>query len=175
MANWITAFFEASGVAQTGLTVLVTVRDLADNSLAVDEAEMAEVGNGWYKLDWVDSAQDANYDITKSYVGFCDSRSADSDDRYIPIKFKKVSDVETIEGIDATDQLENSVLNGTIDEAVVGDNPTTLKGKIQALWNRQFAKRLVTPSSEKSYEKDDSTFMETWDLTIQEGEVKRER
>ena len=175
MANWVTAYFETLGVAQTGLTAKAYVRDLADNSLAVNGATMSEIADGWYKLDWVDGAQTADYDITKSYVGYCDSQNADTDDRYVPIEFKVVTDVETIEAVDATDQIRDAVLNGTIDEAVVGSNPTTFKGKLQALWNRQFAKRIVTRYTEESYEQDDTTIMEGWDLTITKEETKRER
>jgi hypothetical protein len=93
MSNWLTAYFESNGTAQTGLTALVYVRDLSDNSLVVNGVSMTEVGNGWYKYDW------AAYDPIKAFVGYCDSQSAASDDRYVPIEFKQVADVETINGV----------------------------------------------------------------------------
>lgn len=101
MSNWIIAYFEAAGVPQTGLgdaTVEVTVRDLSDNSLAVTAANMTEVGNGWYKLDWVDAAQTADYDAEKEYVGFADSNSAASDDLNVPVEFGSSVDIKTISG-----------------------------------------------------------------------------
>jgi hypothetical protein len=183
MSNWITAYFEASGAAQTGLTVLVYARDLSDNSVVVNGVTMTEVGNGWYKYDWT------TYDKTKAYVGYCDSQSASSDDRYVPIEFKQVVDVETIEGTDtaigyidaaisalpSAADVRDAVYDGTIDEAAVGATPTTFKGKLQAIWNRQFTNRKVTSILETAYEKDDTTVMETWDLTINDSQTKRER
>lgn len=102
MSNWITAYFESGGVAQTGLTVKIYIMDLSDDSLAVNGSEMDEVTNGWYKFDWVDGVEAADYDYQKDYVGYCDSQSNNSDDRYIPIDMGFASvDVKTIKTKDA--------------------------------------------------------------------------
>lgn len=101
MSNWITAYFKASGVAQTGLTVLVTVYDLSDDSVDVNAQAMTEVAGGWYKYDF------AAYDKTKDYSGFANSQSVASDDRYPPIEFGTSTDITTIEKVDATDYFED--------------------------------------------------------------------
>jgi len=67
------------------------------------------------------------------------------------------------------------VMGGTIDEATAGANPTTLAGKVQAIFNRLFAKRTVTESLETAYEKDDSAVMETFDLADDDITTSRTR
>ncbi len=88
MSNWITAYFEQSGVPKTGLTPTITVYDLSDDSVDVSAAAMSEIANGLYKFDWVDATQAADYDATKDYIGFADAASADVDDRYVAIDFR---------------------------------------------------------------------------------------
>jgi hypothetical protein len=63
---WITAVFQEAGTPKTGLTPLVTVYDLADNSIVVNAAAMSEVGLGWYKYAF------AGYDQAKDYAIYVD-------------------------------------------------------------------------------------------------------
>lgn len=132
MANWITAYFETGGLPQTGLTVKVYVRDLSDNSLAVNGAVMTEVGNGWYKLDWADGTQASDYDPEKSYVGYCDSQSSNSDDRYVPIDFSvpsvKIDELHKLQGLDADNPMTvtpTSRVAGDISQTISGNGTTT--------------------------------------------------
>jgi len=69
----------------------------------------------------------------------------------------------------------NEVMAGTIDVTTVGNNPTTLAGKIQGIYNRLFANKTVTASLETAMEKDDTTPMETWTLADDETTVSRTR
>lgn len=67
------------------------------------------------------------------------------------------------------------IMGGTIDEATTGANPTTLKGKVQAIFNRLFANRTITETLETAYEKDDSSVMETFTLTDDDTTASRSR
>lgn len=58
----VLAFFTNEGVPETGLTPTVRIRDISDNSLVVTDAAASEVGDGWYKYDFV------AYDSDKEYV-----------------------------------------------------------------------------------------------------------
>jgi hypothetical protein len=59
----------------------------------------------------------------------------------------------------------NDIWSATVNESSVGATPTTAKAKLQAIWNRLFTKLSVTSILETAYESDDSTEMETWDLS----------
>jgi hypothetical protein len=46
--------------SETGLTPTIRIRQVSDNSLVVEDANMTEVGDGWYKYvyaDYVDGVQ----------------------------------------------------------------------------------------------------------------------
>lgn len=58
-----------------------------------------------------------------------------------------------------------SFLTGSIDQSSVGMHPTTLRDKIQAIFNYVMRKRTVTSTQETTYEKDNSTVMGTWVLS----------
>ena len=56
----LSAYFANAGVPATGLAATVRIRDLSTNALVVTDAAMTEVGDGFYKYDFVayDSAKD---------------------------------------------------------------------------------------------------------------------
>lgn len=62
---WIAAFFTEDNAPATGLSPLPTIRirDLADDSLEVTDADMAEVGDGVYKYDFSTFASAKDYGI----------------------------------------------------------------------------------------------------------------
>ena len=62
----ITAYFASSGVPAIGLSPIINIRDLSDNSLIVTGAAMSEVGDGFYKYTFT------GYDTTKNYTIRCD-------------------------------------------------------------------------------------------------------
>ena len=81
MTIWLTAYFEYNGVAATGLTPLVTVTDLSDDSVDINAQAMTEVGSGAYKYDA------SALDLSKDYSGRVDAGTDSVDDRYQPIDF----------------------------------------------------------------------------------------
>jgi len=73
----VLAFFTNDGVPQGGLTPTIRIRDVDDNSLVVTDAAASEVGDGWYKYDFV------AYDAAKEYAIRFDGGAALADsDRY---------------------------------------------------------------------------------------------
>jgi len=57
--------------------------------------------------------------------------------------------------------------------ATVGAAPTLLINKVQAIWNRLFTKKEVIATKETSYEKDNTTEMETWVLADDDTTASR--
>lgn len=45
----ITSFFSEDGLPKTGLTPLIKIRDLSDDSIVINNAAMDEVADGFYK------------------------------------------------------------------------------------------------------------------------------
>jgi len=73
----VLAFFTNDGVPQPGLTPTVRIRDISDNSLVVTDQAASEVGDGWYKYDFV------AYDSAEEYAIRFDGGAALADsDRY---------------------------------------------------------------------------------------------
>jgi len=73
----VLAFFTDTGVPKTGLTPTVRIRDISDNTLIITDSTSSEVGDGWYKYDFV------AYDSTKEYAIRFDGGPTLSDtDRY---------------------------------------------------------------------------------------------
>lgn len=73
----VLAFFTNSGVPETGLNPTVRIRDVEDNTLIITDSTSEEVGDGWYKYDFV------SYDSTKEYAIRFDGGITLSDtDRY---------------------------------------------------------------------------------------------
>lgn len=63
----ISSFFTKNGSPETGLTPLITIRELdptnpALSTVVVNGAVVTEVGGGWYRYDFT------TYDVTKDYV-----------------------------------------------------------------------------------------------------------
>lgn len=70
------AIFLENGVPKTGLSPLIDIIDMADNSVVVNDAAMSEVGQGIYKYEY------AAADDTKNYTGICDSVVLTGSERY---------------------------------------------------------------------------------------------
>jgi hypothetical protein len=72
----ITTHFTYNGAVATGLTPLIYIYDLADNSVEVNGASMTHVANGIYKYSFT------TYDYTMDYAVFVDANTANVDVRY---------------------------------------------------------------------------------------------
>ncbi len=65
----ITAFLTCNGTPRTGLTPTIKVYETATNTLVVNGDSLTEIGDGFYKYDFV------AYDPTKDYVSVIDAGS----------------------------------------------------------------------------------------------------
>jgi len=75
---YITAFFTDRDIPATGLTPTIRVRRVSDGQLMVTDESMDEIGDGWYRYDFV------GYDAKINYVIRCDGGPTLSDaDRYM--------------------------------------------------------------------------------------------
>ena len=75
---YILSFFNDDGVPKTGLTPTIKIRDVSNGSLLINGASMTEVGDGFYRYDYV------AYDTTKDYAIVCDGGVSLSDsERYV--------------------------------------------------------------------------------------------
>jgi hypothetical protein len=63
---YISSPFTNAGVPQIGLFPTIRIRKISDNALVVTDAAMIEVGEGWYKYDFV------GYDPVEGYTIRCD-------------------------------------------------------------------------------------------------------
>jgi hypothetical protein len=73
----ILAFFTDAGSPKTGLIPIVRIRDISDNTLVITDSTSSEVGDGWYKYDFV------AYDGTKEYaIRFDGGPTLTNSDRY---------------------------------------------------------------------------------------------
>jgi len=70
------ADFSVGGVPETGLTPVITIRDISDGSIEVSSVAMVEVGGGAYKYDFAN-------DTTKKYSAIIDGGSDSLDSRYL--------------------------------------------------------------------------------------------
>ena len=57
----ITEYFSNFGVPSTGLTPSIRVRNAASGVLAITDAAMAEIGDGWYRYNFVAYDKDLDY------------------------------------------------------------------------------------------------------------------
>lgn len=74
------AYFQERGVPKTGLTPTITIRRVETGSLEVNAGTMLEVGEGWYRYDFV------GYDLTWHYSAIADGGAGlENVDRYVPI------------------------------------------------------------------------------------------
>lgn len=113
---WIEATFSNKGALATGLSPLVYVYDLADNSLDVNGASMTEIGMGKYKYDF------SAADDTKDYSAICDGGVAlVGYDRYASGVYKGSigivdSNIDAVKAV--TDNLPNSGALTDIDTGI---------------------------------------------------------
>ncbi len=63
---YISTFFTDGGVPKTSLSPTITIRKLVTGAIVVNADPMSEVGNGWYKYDFV------SFDPLVEYVIVCD-------------------------------------------------------------------------------------------------------
>lgn len=74
---FILSFFTDNGIPAPGLSPVVKIRDVVDGSLLVSESAMTELGDGFYRFDFV------AYDVTGSYAIRSDGGSTLTDsDRF---------------------------------------------------------------------------------------------
>lgn len=72
----IKSFFTDKGVPKTGLTPLITIRRVSDNSIQINAAAMTEVAQGWYKYTYTN-------DVAEEYFVHVDgTASLSNSDRY---------------------------------------------------------------------------------------------
>jgi hypothetical protein len=64
---WISAFFTNGGNPVTGLSPSIRIRDVSNNNLIVTDVSMNEVGDGFYKYDFI------FFNIDDDYVIRCDA------------------------------------------------------------------------------------------------------
>ena len=75
---YITSFFTDKNIPSTGLIPTIRVRKVSDGQLVVTDENMVEIGDGWYRYDFV------AYDSKINYVIRCDGGASLLDsDRYI--------------------------------------------------------------------------------------------
>lgn len=75
---YILSFFNDDGIPKTGLTPTIKIRDVSNGSLLINGSSMAEVGDGFYRYDYV------AYDSEKDYAIVCDGGISLSDsERYV--------------------------------------------------------------------------------------------
>jgi hypothetical protein len=73
----VLAFFTDAGVPKTGLVPTVRIRDISDNTLVITDSTSSEVGDGWYKYDFI------AYDSDKEYaIRFDGGPTLSDSDRY---------------------------------------------------------------------------------------------
>jgi len=73
----VLAFFTNNGFPGTGLNTTIKIREVESGVVIADWESMIEIGDGWYKYDFV-------YDYTKEYVATIDGSDVLSDsERFI--------------------------------------------------------------------------------------------
>ena len=77
MSHMVVVFFASAGVPQTGLTPIIDIYDVSDNSVDVNDGSMSEIGGGGYKYNFT------GHDATKDYFFVADGGATLSNsDRY---------------------------------------------------------------------------------------------
>jgi hypothetical protein len=97
---YITAFFTDKGVPKTGLSPIITVRKVSDNSIVVNGLSMSEIGSGWYKYDF------ATYDKSIEYAIVMDANSGSISD------FERYKYAGNQDDIELVDKLPTNYIMG---------------------------------------------------------------
>lgn len=140
----ITAYFSDQGSPATGLSPVVSVIDLSDDSKPVDGQAMDEIAEGFYKYDY------EGYSDVKSYAILCDGGSSLSGTNRYSIGTRLVSNIITAfffsAGIPATG------LSPTIDIYDVSDDSKDVDGEAMSEVSDGYYKYTFTGyDSSKSY------------------------
>lgn len=115
----ILAFFIDNGVPKTGLTPTIRIRDVADNTLIITDSTSSEVGDGWYKYDFI------QYDPDKEYaIRFDGGPSLSNTDRY-------KSGTNDSYAEDTADAVWDEDLAGHIDAGSAGLIMSTLQNDVK--------------------------------------------
>lgn len=104
------AWFTEDGTPKTGLTPKIYIRKVSDVSLVVNGSNMTEVGNGWYKYDYVGAVN------TEDYAATADSVSLLLAERYAPVATSsqgEISDIKT--KTDTIDWADITYIIGVVD------------------------------------------------------------
>lgn len=75
---YIVVYFSESGVPKSGLLPTIIIRQISTGEMIINGGECVEIGNGFYRYDFVE------YDYTKNYAILCDGGIVLNDyERYV--------------------------------------------------------------------------------------------
>lgn len=61
---WVTTFFTVGGSPETGLTPILDIYRVSDDTAIASSVAMSEIGVGWYKYNFTDYVEGVEYVIT---------------------------------------------------------------------------------------------------------------
>jgi len=102
-SNWIISHFADSGVPKTGLSPIITIIDLATDSVVVNGASMSEVANGTYKYNFITLDPKNDYSISVdggNLLSDVDRYQASTNESYNGDIRKHLTNKQTITKID---------------------------------------------------------------------------
>jgi hypothetical protein len=136
---WLTTYFQNKGVAATGLSPLIRIRDMEDG-IVVSSGTMSELGDGIYSFDF------AEYDIEKDYAILCDAVTLPTGNRY-----KFLSSGEYGNVIDTVGLLSDNIEIRTLLVKKILTNKMELEDGALDNW--------------KLYDDDNTSVLATWNVT----------
>ena len=118
---YFTAYFAEEGTGKTGLSPLLYLYKVSDNSLVVSGEAMTEVARGGYKYNY------AGADNTESYMGDADSVTLTGSERYAPINTTSQGEVTDILTDTTAIEIDTTSIEGKVDTINTNVNaiPTT--------------------------------------------------
>jgi hypothetical protein len=136
---WITTYFQVTGVASTGLSPIIRIRNV-ENGNVVASGTMSDLGDGLYTFDF------AGYDIEEDYVILCDAVTLPVGNRYKFLTSGEYGDI-----IDTVGLLSDNVEIRTLMIRKILTNKLELSDGDTANW--------------ALYDNDDTSVLATWDVT----------
>jgi hypothetical protein len=135
----VTTYFQNSGVASTGLSPIIRIRDVVDGSV-VASGTMSELGDGLYTFDFL------GYDIEEEYAIFCDAVTLPTSSRYKFLSSGEYGDI-----IDTVGLLSDNIEIRTLIVKKILTNKLQLLDGDTNNWIL--------------YDDDDISVLATWDVT----------
>ena len=89
---WLTTYFQNAGIAATGLSPIIRIRNVEDGGV-VSSGTMTELGDGLYAFDF------AGYDIEEDYAILCDAVTLPAVNRYKFLSSGEYGDIIETVGI----------------------------------------------------------------------------